>query len=50
MRIEQPEGSEFAVAEIGRGWSKTNAPINFELDDTYGQSAEIHLCQSGIVR
>jgi hypothetical protein len=50
VRIEQPEGFEFAVAEIGRGWSKTDAPINFELDDTYGQFAEIHLCQSGIVR
>jgi hypothetical protein len=32
--IEQPEGFEFAVAEIGRGWSKTNGPISFELDDT----------------
>jgi hypothetical protein len=50
VRIEQPEGFEFAVAEIGRGWSKTNGPISFELDDTYGQFADIHLCQSGIVR
>ena len=50
VRIEQPEGFEFAVAEIGRGWSKTAAPFSFELDDTYGQFADIHLCQSGIVR
>lgn len=50
VRIEQPEGFEFAVAEIGRGWSKTAAPISFELDDTYGQFADIHLCLSGIVR
>jgi hypothetical protein len=25
-------------------------PIRFELDDTYGQFAKIHLCQSGMVR
>jgi hypothetical protein len=50
VRIVQPNGFEFAEAEIGRGWSKTMGPIRFELDDTYGQFAEIHLCQSGMVR
>lgn len=50
VRIVQPNGFEFAEAEIGRGWSKTTGPIRFELDDTYGQFAEIHLCQSGMVR
>ena len=50
VRIEQPNGFEFAMAEIGRGWSKTEGPVSFELDDTYGQFAPIHLCQSGMVR
>ena len=50
VRIEQPNGFEFAVAEIGRGWSKTEGPLSYELADTYGQFANIHLCQSGIVR
>ena len=50
VRIVQPHGFEFAEAEIGRGWSKTMGPIRFELDDTYGQFAEIHLCQSAMVR
>jgi hypothetical protein len=50
VRIEQPEGFEFAVAEIGRGWSKTGGPVSFELDDTYGQFAHIHLNQNGMVR
>ena len=50
VRIEQPNGFEFAVAEIGRGWSKTAGPVSFELDDTYGQFARIHLNQSGMVR
>ena len=38
------------LAEIGRGWSKTSRPIQLELADSYAQFAEIHLCQSGIVR
>ena len=50
VRIEQPNGFEFAEAEIGRGWSKTLGPIGYELDDTYGQFARIHLSQSGMVR
>jgi hypothetical protein len=50
VRIVQPNGFEYAEAEIGRGWSKTQGPIRFELADSYGQFARIHLCQSGIVR
>jgi hypothetical protein len=49
VRIVQPDGFEFAEAEIGRGWSKTQAPVGFELADSYGQFAHIHLCQSGRV-
>jgi hypothetical protein len=48
-RASSPNGFEFFEAEIGRGFSKTMGPIRFELDDTYGQFAEI-LCQSGMVR
>ena len=50
VRIVQPNGFEFAEAEIGRGWSKTEGPIAYELADSYGQFAEIHLCQHGMVR
>ena len=50
VRIVQPNGFEFAQAEIGRGWAKITAPISFTLEDTYGQFARIHLCQSGMVR
>ena len=50
VRIEQPNGFEFTVAEVGRGWSKTTGPVSYELADTYGQFALIHLNQSGIVR
>ncbi|MGH6866334.1 MAG: DUF1326 domain-containing protein [Methyloceanibacter sp.] len=50
VRIVQPNGFEFVEAEIGRGWSKTQGPIGYELADSYGQFAHIHLCQSGMVR
>jgi hypothetical protein len=50
VRIEQPQGFEFTVAEVGRGWSKTTGPVSYELADSYGQFARIHLNQSGIVR
>lgn len=50
VRIVQPNGFEFAEAEIGRGWSKARGPVAYDLDDTYGQFARIHLCQSGMVR
>jgi len=50
VRIDMVGGFEYELAEIGRGWSKTSGPIKLDLADSYGQFAEIHLCQSGIVR
>ena len=50
VRIEQPNGFEFTVAEIGRGWTKLTGPLAIELADSYGQFANIHLCQDGVVR
>ena len=49
IRIEPVGGFEFKVAEIGRGWTKATGPITYELADSYGQFAELHLCQDGIV-
>jgi hypothetical protein len=49
-RIDLPHGFEYSLAEIGRGWTTTTAPIKLQLNDTYGQFANIHLCQNGIVR
>jgi hypothetical protein len=50
VRIDMPEGFEYSLAEIGRGWSKTTGPIALDLADTYGQFAKLHLCQSGVVK
>jgi hypothetical protein len=48
-RIDLPSGFEYSLAEMGRGWSKTSGPIKLDLADSYGQFANLHLCQSGIV-
>lgn len=50
VRIDLPNGFEYAQAEIGRGWTTTQGPIAFELKDSYGQFARIHLGQSGVLR
>jgi hypothetical protein len=50
VRIDMVDSFEYLLAEIGRGWTKTAGPIKFELADSYAQFAEIHLCQTGIVR
>ncbi len=49
IRIEPVGGFEFKKAEIGRGWSRTNGPIELNLADSYGSFAELHLCQDGII-
>jgi hypothetical protein len=48
-RIDLPHGFEYSLAEVGRGWTKATGPIKMNLSDTYGQFANIHLSQSGIV-
>jgi hypothetical protein len=50
VRIDIPDGFEYSLAEIGRGWTKVARPIPFTLADSYAQFANIHLCQSGIVK
>jgi hypothetical protein len=50
VRIDMPEGFEYALAEAGRGWSKTAGPITLEFADSYGHFCHLNLCQSGIVR
>lgn len=47
-RIDLPNGFEYLIAEMGRGWSKTTGPVKLEFNDSYGQFAHINLCQSGI--
>lgn len=49
-RIDLPNGFEYSLAEVGRGWNKVSHPFTLNLSNTYGQFANIHLTQSGVVR
>jgi hypothetical protein len=49
-RIDLPDGFEYSIAEVGRGWTKAAGPIPMELVDSYGQFAAVNLCERGIVR
>ena len=50
VRIDLPNGFEYTLAEIGRGWTRTTKPMELDLSDSYGQFAHVNLCESGIVR
>ncbi len=49
VRIDSPNGFEFKLAEVGRGWSNTSAPIKMELVDSYGHFCHLNLCNSGVL-
>jgi hypothetical protein len=49
-RIELPQGFEYAVAEIGRGWASASGPIVHNLQDSHAHFADLHMTQSGVVR
>lgn len=48
-RINLPDGFEYEVAEIGRGWSETQAPLAISLADSHAQFATLHMNQDGVV-
>jgi len=50
VRIDMPNGFEYSLAEIGRGWSRTSRPFDLELADTYAQFANLALSESGVIR
>lgn len=47
-RIHQVQGTEYAVAEVGRGSSKGSGTIALALKDTHARFADIHLTQDGM--
>jgi hypothetical protein len=48
-QMRMPEGFEFDVAEVGRGWATTQGPVSIELKDTHAHFAELHMTQDGVV-
>lgn len=49
-QIALPDGFEYQVADIGSASTKTQGPVQIEMQDTYGQFARIHLNNHGVVR
>ena len=49
-RIDLPHGFEYEMAEIGSGTSRATGEIKFNLENSYGQFAELHLSSTSIVR
>lgn len=49
IRIDNPNGFEFHLAEIGRGWSKALQPMAMELTNSHGHFCELNLSQSGVI-
>ncbi len=49
-RIDLPHGFEYKLAEIGSASSSVKGQIAMELKDSYGQFAELHLNNNGVVR
>jgi hypothetical protein len=48
-RINLPNGFEYDVAEIGRGWADTQGPLRITLADSHAQFAPLHITESGVV-
>lgn len=49
-RIDLPHGFEYELAEMGSGTTTTQGTIALELEKSYGQFANIHLCNTGVVK
>jgi hypothetical protein len=49
-RIDMPDGFEFTVAEVGRGWANTSGAIALNLADSHAHFADLHMTGTGVVR
>jgi hypothetical protein len=49
-QIVLPEGFEYAVADVGSASSRTTGPVQVNMKDTYGQFANLHMNNHGVVR
>jgi hypothetical protein len=49
VRIDLPDGFEYRIAEIGSGTTRCAGPIEFDLKNSYGQFAHLHICNKGVL-
>jgi hypothetical protein len=50
VQIALPQGFEYAIAEVGRGWATTSGPVQIKLDDSHAHFANLHMTERGLVR
>jgi hypothetical protein len=50
VRIDMPDGFEYALAEIGSGTTKATGDIKLDFEASYGQFNNMHLSPTGPIR
>jgi len=48
-RIDLPNGFEYEIAEIGSGTSQSHGHVALSLNETYGQFAQLHMNNHGLI-
>lgn len=48
--ILMPNGFEYTVNEVGRGWSHSTGKVEIELDNSYAHWCELHMNNDGLIR
>jgi hypothetical protein len=48
--IHLPDGFEFTLNEVGRGWSTSQGHVALNLEDSYAHWADINMNQHGVIR
>ncbi len=49
VRIDLPNGFEYRLAEVGRGFTKSSAGVPLDLNNTYGQFCTLHMGNNGVI-
>jgi hypothetical protein len=48
-RINLPQGFEYDVCEVGRGWAEIKGPIPLSLADSHAHFTRLHMTETGVV-
>lgn len=49
-QLSMPNGFEFTLAEVGRGWAKTQGAIKLNLADSHAHFAALNITGTGVIR
>lgn len=48
-RIDLPNGFEYTLAEVGRGWAATHGSLAFELADSHAHFCKLRMTGQGVI-